>query len=136
MRFENELRRLIPEAVYSFPKLTRANAVPYRFVRWRHDRDGRDCLYYAFPASERSAPDHVKRVPVREMRAALRLAVNTGRLTREGFRRACPTAESAGPCGFAVTGRILESLGVATYRGPDGFVITQPGRAARLLEND
>lgn len=131
MNLEHQLRRLIPGSLRTFAKLE--GGPPYRFERWDQDRAGVDCLYYAF-ASRDGDRQYRKRVPVREVRAALRLLATAGVLNREVFVKACPVTESAGPCGFAVVGRILEYLGVAAYRGrEEGLALTNPSRARALL---
>lgn len=131
MRLEHQLRHLIPGSLRTFAKLEDGD--PYRFERWGRDRAGTECLYYAFPSRD-GRRQHVKRVPVQEVRAALGLLVRTGVLNREGFVGACPISESAGPCGFAVVGRMLQHLGVAAYLGRgQGFGLTNPPRARALL---
>ncbi len=127
---EAVLHRLIPDEVKSFAKLEHGK--PYHFDRWSDDRVGTHCLYYWFVASD-GVKRNKKRVPVSEIRAALHQLRSAGVLTRVAFREICPKAESGRPCGFAVVGRILEALDVATYSGRGGFKLTNARRAANLL---
>jgi hypothetical protein len=100
---------------------------PYLFDGWRTDYTGALCLYYTFSG-------HTKRVPLHELVAALQKLLEKGELSRADFRRACPVAESAGPCGFAVTGRSFERLGIARYEGQGmGFLLKNRERAEELL---
>jgi hypothetical protein len=115
--------------VNAFAKLTHGE--PYHFDRWKNDQAGRPCLYYCFSGGGRV---HKKRVPVSELRAALRQLRNASVLSREMFRQNCPTATSDGECGFAVVGRIFEALGVAVYSRQDGFKLTNVDEATNLLE--
>jgi hypothetical protein len=127
---ESVLHRLIPEEVNSFAKL--AHGEPYHFDRWEKDRVGSPCLYYWFMARD-GVKKNKKRLPVSEIRAAFLQLQSTGALTRETYRRVCPTAKSDGSCGFAVVGRILEALHVAVYSGRDGFKLTNANEATNLL---
>ena len=116
----------------TFAKLQKRGA-PYRFERWDEDSDGELCLYYSFPSRD-TLKLYTKRIPLVELVDALRECINTGYLTRDGFIRVCPKAQSAGECGFAVTGRCLELLGVAKYGGRgNGFILTDKDRASTLL---
>lgn len=130
---ESLLRQTIPAKVRIFAKLTE-HGEAYNFDRWNEDRAGSLCLYYWFPARI-GVKRNKKRVPVSEVRAALRELRSTGVLTREAFQKACPVAESAGPCGFAVVGRILEALRVAIYSGRNGFNLIDADEATNLLES-
>ena len=126
---ESVLHRLIPEEVNTFAKL--GHREPYHFDRWKKDRAGSPCLYYWFLARD-GVKKNKKRLPVSEIRAAIHQLRTTGALTRDTFREACPTAESA-PCSFAVVGRILEALHVAVYSGLEGFILTDANKATTLL---
>jgi hypothetical protein len=74
-----------------------------------------------------------KRVPVSEIRAVLRELLSSGLLTKQTFKDLCPVAQSAGPCGFAVVGRIFEAFGVAAYSTRGEFELTDAGAATTLL---
>ena len=54
-------------------------------------------------------------------------------MTRADFDAVCLLPDS-GPCGFAVTGRILEYLGVARYAGREGFHLVDRDRAGEFLK--
>jgi hypothetical protein len=123
------LYRLIPEEVRKFDKLN--HGVPYLFDRW-NDLDGSLCLYYRVKARN-GVKKNKKRLPVAEIRAALHQLETAGVFTRESYRRICPIAETDGPCGFAVLGRILEALHVAVYSGRNGFKLTDASKLANLL---
>lgn len=128
---ETILRKLIPEKVSTFAKLNYGE--PYHFDSWKKDRAGSPSLYYWFTARD-GLKKNKKRVPVSEIGAALRQLQNAGVLKRGTFQSVCRVAESDGPCGFAVIGRILEALGVAVYCGRDGFKLTDADKAGNLLE--
>jgi len=128
--FESVLHRLIPEEVNTFAKLQHGE--PYHFERWKNDRAGSPCLYYWFMARG-GVTKNRKRLPVSEIRAALHQLRSTGVLSRATFRKVCPIAEWAGPCGFAVVGRILEALHVALYSGMGGFKLNDANEVMSLL---
>jgi hypothetical protein len=128
--FESTLYSLIPKEVNTFAKLD--HGAPYHFDCWKNDRVGSPCLYYWFMARD-GVKKNKKRLPVSEIRAALRQLRGAGVLSREMFRKVCPTAKSDGECGYAVVGRILEALHVAIYSGNDGFKLTNPDEATSLI---
>jgi hypothetical protein len=122
---------LIPSVVNEFEKLEAGD--PYYFDRWDNDRDGVPCLYYWFRSRDGSGRN-VKRVPAHEILRVLRQIHARGSLIRSAFKSLCPVPDNAGPCGFAVVGRIVEALGVARYSGrKQGFTITNQARARDLL---
>jgi hypothetical protein len=127
---EATLHRLIPDIVNTFAKLT--SGEPYHFDRWEKDKTGLPCLYYWFIARN-GVCKHWKRIPISEIHAALCQLQSDGHLNREIFKTVCPVSESAGPCGFAVAGRILEALQVAVYAGHGEFKLTNAKLAVSLL---
>jgi len=128
---ETALHRLIPNEVRTFAKLEHGD--PYHFDRWANDNADTLCLYYWFMARD-GVKKNKKRVPVSEIRAALRQLLE-GRVKRETFRKICPVTEAAGPCGFAVVGRIFVELGIAVYSGRrDGFKLSDANKARKLLD--
>jgi hypothetical protein len=130
--FDFILRKLIPATVNVFKKLEVGD--PYHFDHWANDRSGATCMYYWF-SSRTGSKKNCKRVLVSEVRTALKHLRTTGALDRKSFRILCPISESAGPCGFAVAGRMLEELGVATYSNRHvGFTLTDRVKAASLLD--
>ncbi|AGK61149.1 hypothetical protein Asulf_01149 [Archaeoglobus sulfaticallidus PM70-1] len=108
----NRIREFIPKRIDKFPKLKRGE--PYRFHKWGYDREGRFCLYYVVTGGKEKYP---KRIPIEELEAAVVRLLETGKFNREDFRELCPVANSDGPCGFTVIGRILEALYGAMYEG-------------------
>jgi hypothetical protein len=121
------LRKLIPHDVRIFPKLQHGE--PYHFDSWSHDRNGMLCLYYWFDGVKQ----HKKRIPVSEITAAVQRLRDDRAIKRDTFKEVCPVAESAGPCGFTVVGRIFEALGVAVYSQRDGFRLTDADKVMTLL---
>ena len=129
---ESTLHTLIPEKASTFAKLQHGE--PYHFDCWKNDRDGSPCLYFWFMARD-GVKRNKKHLPVSEIRAALHQLQSVGVLSRGTFRKVCPKAESAGPCGFAVVGRIFEALHVAVYSSQDGFKLTNANEARNLLSD-
>jgi hypothetical protein len=126
---ESVLEELFPGKLSEFKKLT--GGEPYRFDSWQTDTGGRPCLYYAF-SSRDGRRTNTKRASIPEIAAALEHLRRTGHLRRSEFPDVCPVAQSAGPCGFAVVGRVLEALGVARYvRG--AFCLSDATKAGSLL---
>lgn len=128
---ETRLRQMIPAQADTFAKLT-DDKDPYHFDCWREDRSGSPCLKYWFLARD-GVKKNKKRLPISEIRAALQQLLITGALNRKEFEKACPKAKSDGPCGFAVVGRILEALHVASFSGRIGFKLTNANEATQLL---
>lgn len=128
-----KLNEVIPSQHSVFNKLTGGD--PYYFAKWESDKYGNLCLYYWFWNKSKTKPNK-KRVPVSEIEAAVRVLLQNGIFSREGFRENCPISESAGSCGFVVIGRIFEYLGVASYVGlGKGFSLTNREFAERILGN-
>ena len=128
---DSTMRRLIPHTVNTFAKLEHGE--PYHFDSWATDNTNTPCLYYWFMARN-GVTKRKKRVPVYEIGVALRRLLGDGMLRSDRFREVCPVAESDGPCGFAVVGRIFEALDVAAYAGRRrGFRLTDAQRAQKLL---
>jgi hypothetical protein len=127
---QSTLHSLIPHEVHTFAKLQHGK--PYHFDSWANDSTDTPCLYYWFIARD-GVRKNKKRVPVSEIGVALQRLRSDGVLSRETFKKVCPVAESAGPCGFAVVGRMFEALGVAVYSGSDGFKLTDADKARKLL---
>jgi|ERR1051326_1522443 hypothetical protein len=121
---EARLRGIVPANVNQFQKLDHGE--PYHYDRWGKDAIGHVCLYYWFSSND-GRTRNVKRVPVNEVGAALNHILLSGRFGRQDFRQICPLSNSDGPCGFAVVGRLLESLGVAQYVGRNQGFVLLPG---------
>lgn len=120
-----KLNKIIPAQHSVFNKLTKGD--PFYFDKWETDEYGNFCLYYWF-WNKSKTKINTKRVPVSEIEVALCILLKDGSFRREDFNENCPISESAGPCGFAVIGRILECLAVASYMGR--------GRGFRLTSRD
>lgn len=132
-RIKQTLDALFAQGQTEFRKLTKGDK-PYRFTRWADDSDGRLCLYYQFAGDGEEQPDHKKRVPLSELRRALNECLKSEVFRRDMFERVCPVAQSAGPCGFAVTGGCLEKLGMARHDDVEHeFTLTNKQRAQELL---
>lgn len=130
---EQSLKKIIPNTYSTFPKLERGD--PYNFNRWDLDINGDLCLYYWF-WNKNQTKKNKKRVVISEMEELIRNSLKKGYINREDFQNCCPISESAGPCGFAVVGRMLEYLDIAKHLGRVGFEITDEKLAESLLEND
>lgn len=100
-----QLERLIPSGLSRFPKLR--SGEPYDFDRWDYDQKGRYCLYYVITGGK---TEHRKRIPMHELIKAVSWFNKSGIFKRTDFQRLCPIANGDGPCGYAVTSSILESL--------------------------
>jgi hypothetical protein len=132
-RIKQELQTIFDRGETVFRKLTKSDE-PYRFTQWADDKHGQHCLYYQFASRHGKRPDNKKRVPLSELRRALYECLKSEVFRRDMFKRACPVAQSAGPCGFAVTGGCLEKLGVARYNDAEHeFTLIDRRRAQELL---
>jgi len=128
-----KLNKIIPAQYSVFNKLTGGD--PYYFGKWDCDRYGDFCLYYWF-WNKSKTKKNIKRVPVSEIEASVRILLQNGNFGREDFSENCPISESAGPCGFSVIGRILEYLEVASYAGlGKGFNLTNREFVEKMLES-
>ncbi|MCG3114105.1 MAG: hypothetical protein LLH30_00315 [Candidatus Manganitrophus sp. SA1] len=108
-----KLKKVIPVRHTMFNKLTHGK--PYRFKNWKMDHNGQECLYYEFNGTK--GRRHSKRIPISEIKAAATYLKQNNVFDRTTFNAICPIASSGGPCSFAVLGRCLEYLGLATYQG-------------------
>ncbi|MDI6811278.1 MAG: hypothetical protein QMD80_06375 [archaeon] len=127
---KQRLREIIPNPNSTFPKLESGDQ--YYFDQWGTDLNNEMCLYYWFWDRNRNKKNK-KRVVISEVEELIRICLTRGQITRDDFRIYCPVSESAGPCGFAVTVRMLEYLGIGQYLGRGlGFEIGD-GELARSL---
>ena len=126
--FESALKELIPKKVQTFAKLKSGEL--YHFDRWDVDKTGSSCLYYWFLGQD-GMKKYVKRVLISEIRDALNHLICHGRLSRKEYKKVCPKTESAGSCGFAIVGRILEAMNVAEYSVYGKFKLTDIENAKR-----
>lgn len=128
---EQRLREIIPNTISKFPKLESGD--PYYFDHWDIDLNNEMCLYYWFWNKNRTKKNK-KRVVISEIKELIRNCLTRGQITNEDFKNYCPVSESAGPCGFAVTGRLLEYLSIARYLGRGlGFEIIDKDLARSLI---
>jgi hypothetical protein len=128
---EQRLREIIPTPNSTFPKLESGD--PYYFDQWKTDLNGEMCLYYWFWNKNRTKKNK-KRVVISEVEKLIRNCLTRGQITRDDFRIYCSISESAGPCGFAVTVRMLEYLGIGQYLGRGlGFEIIDSDLAQSLI---
>ena len=128
---EQRLSEIIPKPNSTFPKLKSSD--PYYFDQWRTDLNGEMCLYYWF-WNKKGTKKNKKRVVISEVEELIRNCRPRGHISRDDFGKYCYTSNSAGPCGFAVTGRMLEYLGIAQYLGwGRGFEIIDGDLAQSLV---
>lgn len=128
---EQRLREIIPNQKSTFPKLESGD--PYYFDQWRIDSNGEMCLYYWFWNRNRTKKNK-KRVLVSEIENLIRNCLKQGQISRKDFKKYCHTSNSAGPCGFAVTVRMLEYLDIGQYLGRGlGFEIIDVDLAERTI---
>lgn len=123
---ETEIKRIIPSQYRTFAKLESGD--PYYFNCYRGD-----ALQYWFWNKTKTKENH-KSVYFPEIRNATGGLINNGYFKRRDFTSLCPRGQSDGPCGFTVTGRIFEYLGIAEYRGrKGGFILIDLNKAQQLL---
>lgn len=113
------IKDCVPRSLSTFPKLQKGE--PYQFERWDQGKHG-FCLRYSFIARDRATRIR-KYVVLAEIVKAAEHLTNTGAFSRTDYQSLCVLSQSSGPCGFAVTGRILEALGLGRYVGRKGFMV-------------
>lgn len=91
-----------------FAKL-RGGGSSYRCTKWKDDRSGVLCMYYAFDG-------HEKRIPLHEIKSAICTIKTTGTFTRGDYI-------GGQDCSFSVIGRVLEKLVGAKYVVQKGFFL-------------
>lgn len=114
MSITSQIKQDVPQRISQFPKLILGK--PYFFHAWKKDRIGVECLYYRFMGSDGKTQQR-KKVPLKEIKAAVKRFQKKGIFDRSDYKKLCPTALSSGPCGFAVIGRYLEFRHKAKYKG-------------------
>jgi len=111
---EQRLRGIIkPNS--TFPKLESGD--PYYFDHFDADLNNEICLYYWFWSINRTKKNKGTRVVISEVEELIRNCLTQRQITRKNFEKYCHTSNSDGPCGFAVTVRMLEYLGIGQYLG-------------------
>ena len=123
---EQKLRVIVPDEVYQFDKLTKGD--PYHFSQWGNDRNGMACMYYWFYSKDK-AKKNQKRVFMAEIESLLKKVYKSDSdiINRKLFVEQCPKTLLDGGCGYAVTIRLLEALGIVEYVGRVG---------ARIINKD
>jgi hypothetical protein len=123
---EQKLRAIVPDEVNQFDKLTKGD--PYYFSHWEKDRNGMACMYYWFYSRDK-AKKNQKRVFMAEIERLLKKAHKSDPdiINRKLFVEQCPKTLLDGGCGYAVTVRLLEALGIVEYVGRVG---------ARIINKD
>jgi hypothetical protein len=113
MTIASRIKKDIPKRISRFVKLI--SGKPYRFYKWKPDENRVECMYYRFKGSKGAI--HTKRIPLKELVAAVRTFQKTGSFNNSDYTSRCPVTSSSGPCGFAVIGRYLEFRNKANYKG-------------------
>ncbi len=133
MTLSTALSEIIPSRHDEFQKLMAGD--PYRFDSWDTDKHGNACLYYWFYSRDGSKKNR-KRVVTPEIERLLRHKLRTGEsiIVNSEFKAHCPATISAGSCGYAVTVRLLEYLGVGRYLERRGVQIVDEHRMRRVIE--
>jgi len=114
----DELKAIIPSKYDKFDKLKSGD--PYHFESWGKDDAGNEYLYYWFCSKDKLKKNY-KRIVISEIENLLRDNVNQKIINRSNFEKHCPITSSAGGCGYVVTARLLEYLGIAKYQGRSGI---------------
>lgn len=131
MTLEYELKRLIPDKYDELEKFE--NPDPYHFDSWAPDRSGESCMYYWFWNKSKTRRNK-KRVVPSEVQNLLENCQDKKYIKRGDFKKYCPNSETAGPCGFVVTTRMLEYLGIVKYRGRTlGMEIVDTNKLQQLI---
>ena len=134
---EQRLREIIPRPKSKFPELEKEKThLFFDDDCWITDLNGEMCLYYWF-WNKKGTKKNKKRVVISEVEELIRNCRPRGQISRVDFRKYCHTSNSAGPCGFAVTVRALEYLGIGRYLGrKDGFEIVDGDLAQSLVKQN
>lgn len=129
---EQRLREIILNPIDKFMELEKEEY--YYFAKWCTDKKYRMCLYYWFWNTNKIKKNTGKKVVISEVEYLIRNCLKQRKITRDDFKEYCPVTNN-GPCGFAVTGRMLEHLGIAQYLGwGRGFEIIDVDLAQSLVE--
>src|SRR6266498_239196 len=102
---EETLRKIIPSQLKSFRKLTAGHDL-YYFGSWDIDNDTSILRYWFWNRSK--TKQNKKRVFINEIEELLKYSLLAKGISRQDFQMYCPRTLNDGPCGFAVTIRILE----------------------------
>ena len=128
---EQALKKAIPNQLSSFNKLT-AGHDPYYFTSW-DKANGVSILRYWFWDKTKTKKNQ-KRVFINEVEQLLRNSLRVKRISRADFDKYCPRTLSDGPCGFAVTIRILEHFHLVEVVGGE-YIIKSAEKIQEILSN-
>ena len=132
MRLYKALRNIVPDTYSTFKYLTRNN--DYHFSEWSGTTENQIYLYYWFYAKDKIGKN-TKRVVIQELESLLSHCIqnNITLVNRKLFKSICPTTYSSGPCGYCVSIRLFEFLGIAKYQGSNGFELIDKEKIKQIL---
>jgi hypothetical protein len=128
---EQTLKKAIPSQLSSFNKLTDGYD-PYYFASWEKE-EGISILRYWFWDKTKTRKNK-KRVFINEIEELLKHSLPGNIITRDDFRKFCPRTLSDGPCGFAITIRILEYFQVVKVANGE-YEVKSVEKIHELLSN-
>ncbi len=130
---QEKLKEIIPKKTKEFAKFEKDE--PYYYDGWREDRYGECCLYYWFWNKDKTKKNQ-KRIVISELVQLLKVVIENDviYITRDMFKKMCAKTESEGPCGFTVSVRLLETLGVSKYEGRNQIRVIDRKLLKRLIE--
>ena len=128
---EQTLQKVIPSQLSNFRKLTEGYD-PYCFASWDKE-DSILILRYWF-WNKTQTKKNKKRVFVNEVEELLKNSLRVKKITRCEFKKYCPRTQGDGPCGFAVTIRILEHFQIVGV--VDGeYIVRSEKKIQELIGN-
>lgn len=132
MRLYKALRNIVPDTYSTFKYLTRNN--DYHFSEWSATTENQICLYYWFFAKDKIRKNK-KRVVMQELESLLSHCIqkNIPIVDRSLFESICKITYSSGPCGYCVSIRLFEFLGIAKYQGSNGFELIDKEKIKQIL---
>lgn len=132
MSLYNALKNIVPDTYNTFNNLRSNNN--YYFTEWKISTDNQIYLYYWFYNNDKTRKNK-KRVVIQELEALLIHCIQNyiSIVNRSLFKNICSITYSAGPCGYCVSIRLFEFLGIAKYLGNNGFELTNKTKIKQLL---
>jgi hypothetical protein len=126
------LKNIVPDKNDKFNYL-RFNGCSY-FSKWHTDVNKQIYLYYWFYDTDK-IKKNIKRVVINELEELLRYSMqnNISIINRKLFESICNTTYRDGLCGYCVSIRLFEFLGIAEYQGSKGFSLTNKEKIKHLL---
>jgi len=109
---EQALKKAIPSQLNSFRKLTPGHD-PYYFTSWTAEGNTSILRYWFW--NKTKTKKNNKRVFINEVEELLNYLLGAKNITRSDFQKYCPRTLGDGPCGFAVTLRILEYFHIIEF---------------------